>query len=209
MKKTISKIGLLALILCLVFSLSGCGSKDNDSNKDSKSNSSENSTESTTESNKEDLKVFEYMDKIKPENTVEEINSIIGSDGELVDEKYNKYTWKITDDTTLTATYYSAKTATITIDIDDDLLKDDKTDLSDSSNLKSEINSANYSVLDEFLSSSEAIVSKESIVSYLNDNDFTSYSLTKNYMWVNKDGGYIKANFSNDSGKCTSFFGRV
>ncbi|HAR48236.1 MAG TPA: hypothetical protein DCX39_02665 [Firmicutes bacterium] len=45
----------------------------------------------------------------------------------------------------------------------------------------SEINSANYSVLDEFLSSSEAIVSKESIVSYLNDNDFTSYSLTKNY----------------------------
>ena len=143
MKKTISKIGLLALILCLVFSLSGCGSKDNDSNKDSKSNSSENSTESTTESNKEDLKVFEYMDKIKPENTVEEINSIIGSDGELVDEKYNKYTWKITDDTTLTATYYSAKTATITIDIDDDLLKDDKTDLSDSSNLKSEINSAN------------------------------------------------------------------
>ena len=126
MKKTISKIGLLALILCLVFSLSGCGSKDNDSNKDSKSNSSENSTESTTESNKEDLKVFEYMDKIKPENTVEEINSIIGSDGELVDEKYNKYTWKITDDTTLTATYYSAKTATITIDIDDDLLKDDK-----------------------------------------------------------------------------------
>lgn len=86
MKKTISKIGLLALILCLVFSLSGCGSKDNDSNKDSKSNSSENSTESTTESSKKDLKVFEYMDKIKPENTVEEINSIIGSDGELVDE---------------------------------------------------------------------------------------------------------------------------
>ena len=29
------------------------------------------------------------------------------------------------------------------------------------------------------------------------------------YMWVNKDGGYIKANFSNGSGKCTSFFGRV
>ena len=52
MKKTISKIGLLALILCLVFSLSGCGSKDNDSNKDSKNNSSENSTESS----KEDLK---------------------------------------------------------------------------------------------------------------------------------------------------------
>lgn len=197
-EKTISKIGLLALILCLVFSLSGCGSKDNDSNKDSKSNSSENSTESTTESNKEDLKVFEYMDKIKPENTVEEINSIIGSDGELVDEKYNKYTWKITDDTTLTATYYSAKTATITIDIDDDLLKDDKTDLSDSSNLKSEINSANG-------------VKYEDMVSKFGTNGYMveKRSSGTSYMWVNKDGGYIKANFSNDSGKCTSFFGRV
>ncbi len=194
MKKTISKIGLLALILCLVFSLSGCGSKDNDSNKDSKNNSSENSTESS----KEDLKVFEYMDKIKPENTVEEINSIIGSDGELVDEKYNKYTWKITDDTTLTATYYSAKTATITIDIDDDLLKDDKTDLSDSSNLKSEINSANG-------------VKYEDMVSKFGTNGYMveKRSSGTSYMWVNKDGGYIKANFSNGSGKCTSFFGRV
>lgn len=194
MKKTISKIGLLALILCLVFSLSGCGSKDNDSNKDSKNNSSENSTESS----KEDLKVFEYMDKIKPENTVEEINSIIGSDGELVDEKYNKYTWKITDDTTLTATYYSSKTATITIDIDDDLLKDDKTDLSDSSNLKSEINSANG-------------VKYEDMVSKFGTNGYMveKRSSGTSYMWVNKDGGYIKANFSNGSGKCTSFFGRV
>jgi len=52
MKKTISKIGLLALILCLVFSLSGCGSKDNDSNKDSKSNSSENSTQQLNQTKK-------------------------------------------------------------------------------------------------------------------------------------------------------------
>lgn len=43
----------------------------------------------------------------------------------------------------------------------------------------SEINSASYTVLDEFLSSNEAIVSKDSIVSYLNDTDFSSYSLTK------------------------------
>ena len=116
----------------------------------------------------------------------------------LFDEKYNKYTWKITDDTTLTATYYSAKTATITIDIDDDLLKDDKTDLSDSSNLKSEINSANG-------------VKYEDMVSKFGTNGYMveKRSSGTSYMWVNKDGGYIKANFSNGSGKCTSFFGRV
>ena len=79
-----------------------------------------------------------------------------------------------------------------------DLLKDDKTDLSDSSNLKSEINSANG-------------VKYEDMVSKFGTNGYMveKRSSGTSYMWVNKDGGYIKANFSNGSGKCTSFFGRV
>lgn len=199
MKKIISKISLLALVLCLVFSLSGCGSKDNNSNKDSKNNSDENTANLATDFGKDDLKVFEYMDKIQPENTVKEINSIIGSEGKLVDEKYNKYTWKITDDTTLTATYYTTnKSATLTVNIDDDLLEDDKTDLSDSSSLKSELNSTNGVKYED-------IVSKFGTNGYLVEKSSSSTS----YRWVNKDGGYIRANFSNSTGKCTSFYGMV
>ena len=36
----------------------------------------------------------EIKEKLSPENTVEEMNAIIGSEGELVDEKYNKYNFR-------------------------------------------------------------------------------------------------------------------
>lgn len=195
--KIFSKFGLLVLILCLVFVLSGCGAKKDSSDNDSESNNESSSQESNS-SAKEDLKVFDYMDKIEPENTVEEINAIVGSEGELVDEQYNKYSWKITEDTTLTATYYSSKTATITIAIDDDLLEDDNTDLSSASDLKSEINSENGITYDDF-------VSKFGTDGYIVEKS----SLSTSYRWVNSDGGYIKASFSKSSGKCTFFSGMV
>lgn len=193
--KIFSKFCLLVLILCLVFALSGCGAKNDSSNGDSENNSESSSQESNT---KEDLKVFDYMDKIEPENTVEEINAIVGSEGELVDEQYNKYSWKITEDTTLTATYYSSKTATISIDIDDDLLEDDKTDLSTASDLKSEINSENGVTYDDF-------VSRFGTNGYIVEKSSSSTA----YKWVNNKGGYIKATFSKSSGKCTFFSGLV
>ena len=195
--KIFSKISLLALILCLIFVLSGCGAKKDSSDKDSKDNN-ESSSQESNNSDKEDLKVFDFIDKIKPENTVEEINTIVGSEGELVEEKYNKYSWKITEDTTLTATYYSSKTATISITIDDDLLKDDKTDLSTASNLKSEINSENG-------------IKYEDLVSRFGTNGHIveKSSSSTVYKWVNGKGGYIRATFSNSTGKCTFFSGLV
>lgn len=195
--KIFSKFSLLVLILCLVFALSGCGAKEDSSDKGS-DNNNESSSQEANNSTKDDLKVFDYIDKIEPENTVEEINAIVGFDGELTDEKYNKYSWKITEDTTLTATYYSSKTATISIDIDDDLLKDNKTDLSNSSDLKSEINSANGLKYDDF-------VSKFGTNGYMVEKSSSSTA----YRWVNSKGGYIKANFSKSSGKCTFFSGLV
>ena len=197
MKKTISKIGLLALILCLVFSLSGCGSKDNDSNKDSKSNSSENSTESTTESNKEDLKVFEYMDKIKPENTVEEINSIIGSDGELVDEKYNKYYWKLSENVGIEVAYYSSTKGTIKLDIDKSKIAIKNVDFSKYNELKDKVKSGiTYDEFKTYLGNIDGVIVEKS-----------SYS-TK-YTWASENGSYINGTFSNSSNKCTLLSGVV
>ena len=189
--KLLTKIVLLILILSLTLSLSGCGI----TKKSEENGTIESSTEATNEdTSKKDLVAFDYMDKLSPENTVEEMNEIIGSEGELTNEKYNEYTWNITDDTKITATYYSSKTATIKIDIDDDLLKDDKTDLSCAKDLKSEINSANGITYDDFVSK---IGSKGYIVE--------KSSSSKSYRWVNKNGGYLKGTFSNSSGKCTFF----
>lgn len=190
--KILTKIVLLALILCFAVTLSGCGIKEENSEEASSKSSS---SEEVSDSKKKDLEVFDYMDKISPENTVEEINEIIGSEGELVDEKYNGYSWKITDDTTLKATYYSSKTATLKVEIDKNLLKDDKTDLSCANDLKSEINSTNGIKYDDF-------VSKIGSEGYIVEK---SSSSTK-YKWVNSEGGYIEGTFSNSSGKCTFFY---
>ena len=189
--KILTKIGLLALILCLTLTLSGCGLKKDSNQVDSNGGSS---SEKANDSKTNDMIVFDYMEKLSPENTVEEMNAIIGSEGELVDEKYNKYSWNISEDTTLTATYYSSKTATIKIDIDKNLLKNDKVDLSCAKDLKSEINSTNGLKYDDFVSriGSEGYVVEKS-----------SSSIT--YKWVNSQGGYLSGSFSKSSGKCTFF----
>lgn len=197
MKKNIlSKISLLALVFCLIFALSGCNSKNN--NSDNNKKDSNGSSKETMETSKEDLKVFDYIAQIKPENTVEEINNIVGSEGKLIDEKYNKYSWEITEDTTLTATYYSSKTATIAVSINDDLLKNSKTDLSGANDLKSAINSKDGVKYEEF-------AQKFGSEGYVVEKTSTSTS----YRWVSEKGGYIKASFSNSSNKCTFFSGMI
>lgn len=189
--KFLVKSVLLALMLCLTLTLTGCGvSIEKRFNNPSGGSNQEEVKDSKTN----DLAVFDYMEKLSPENTVEEMDAIIGSKGELVDEKYNKYSWNITDDTTLTATYYSSKTATIKVEIDKDLLKDDKTDLSCAKDLKSEINSKTGMKYDDFVS---RIGSKGYIV------EKTSTSVT--YKWVNSTGGYLSASFSKITGNCTFF----
>ena len=177
---------MIVLILCLTLALSGCGL-------------TEKIPKEVEKKQEEELKqnnfvAFEYIEKIKPEFTVEQINEVIGSEGELTDEKYNKYTWKITDDVEMTATYYSSKTATIKIDIPNKLLKDEKADLSCAKELKSQINAKDGIKYDDF-------VNKIGTKGYLVEKSSSSLY----YIWVNKDGGYIKGSFSTSSGKCTFF----
>ena len=185
------KVGVFALILCLTLTLSGCKTKEEQGNTDSSTNSN---SQQSKDSKNNDLVAFDYMSKLDPSNTVEEINAVIGSNGELTDEKYNEYTWKISDDTKITATYYSSKKATIKVDIKNDLLKDDKADLSCAQDLKSQINSENGLKYEDFVSKigSEGHIVEKS-------------SSSTSYKWVNSKGGYLKGSFSNSSGKCTFF----
>ena len=185
--KVLSKGIVLAIILVLSLALSGC-----DLNK--KIGQNEENVDNAEEAKQKNFLAFEYIEKIKPENTVEEINKIIGSNGELTDEKYNKYTWKITDDVEITATYYSSKTATIKIDIDKKFLKDNRADLSCAKDIKSQVNSKDGIKYDDF-------VSKIGTKGYLIEKSSSSVG----YIWVNEDGGYIKGTFSVSSGKCTFF----
>ncbi|MBP3707289.1 MAG: hypothetical protein J6J36_01595 [Clostridia bacterium] len=193
MKKFVSIVSILALTICLMFTLSGCGS-----NKDSEKNEGTNTSSSEAKKENQDAKVFEYIEKIESKNTVEEINGIVGSEGELVDEKLNKYTWKISEDTSITATYYSGTNATISISCKDDLIKSSNVDFSKYSEIKAALNSSSLTY-DEF------IEKLGNVQGHMVEKSSTSRA----YKWVGEDGRYLRATFSNSSNKCTFVSGRI
>lgn len=141
--------------------------------------------------------VIECIKKLKPENTVEEINSIIGFEGELVDEKYNKYYWKLSEETGVTVTYYSGKTGTITIDYVKSSLANSKVDLSKYDDLKPRIKEG---------------ISYKDFISYIGNVEGTiveKSNYSTKYVWVATDGSYLNGSFSNSSGNCTFASGMI
>lgn len=180
MKKKI--LGLICGIL-LMGLVTGCGNNDsglNDDNVNKKGN----------------CVPIECIKKINPEHTVEQINEIMGFTGELVDEKYNKYYWGITEDTGVEVSYYSSSKGQIEIDYDRDSLANNKVNFSKYEELKPKIKEG---------------ISYKYFISYIGNVEGTiiekSSSSTK-YVWVDKNGGYLQGTFSNNSGNCTFVSGR-
>lgn len=134
----------------------------------------------------------ECIKQIDITNTVEEINEIIGFEGELIDEEYNSYLWDLSENSELEATYYSSDEAYITIYVDEEVFKNDKVDFS------------KYEEIEELLDNGESLTYDE-FVKKVGDEGIlvekTPYSTE--YLWVNSDGGYLNATFQNSSGKCS------
>lgn len=97
MKKIIFGFICSALTLSL---FTGCGDKELE-----KTDNNENKTEEKTNGK---CTAVECIKQINVENTVEEINNIIGINGELIDEKYNKYYWKLSENVGIEVAYYSS-----------------------------------------------------------------------------------------------------
>lgn len=183
MKKKI--LGFVCGVIILG-TLTGCGNNTtnggvNNKNKTSKGNCT----------------AVECIKKIDPENTVEQINNIIGFDGELTDEKYQKYYWKLSEDTGVEVTYYSSAKGTIKIDYDREALANKKVDFSRYSELKEKINNG---------------ITYDDFISYIGNVDGTiieKSSYSTKYVWVSSDGGYLNGTFSNSTGKCTLATGMI
>ena len=92
MKKNIYNI---LLILIFSFFIVGCDSKEEILNKNA------------------NCKLFDCINKIEPENTVDEINDIVGFKGENTDKKYKIYNWKISDTESIQVAYYSSEKSQI------------------------------------------------------------------------------------------------
>lgn len=181
MKKKV--IGILLGVLVLG-SLTGCGNNST-SGSDVNSNT------------KGKCSAVECIKQIKPENTVSEINSIIGFDGELTDEKYNKYYWELSETTGIEVTYYSSEKGTIKADIDRDALANSKVDFSRYDELQPKIKEGiTYSEFISYIGNVEGTIIEKS-------------SISTKYVWVATDGSYLNGTFSNSSNKCTFASGRI
>lgn len=176
---------ILLSVLCLI-GLTGCAIKK----EDTKSINSNLVEEEKTE----DSKVLKYIKEIEITSTVEEMNKIIGFEGELVtDSSYKKYTWKISDESSLSAIVYSSGISNISIEFGKDLIKNNKVDFSKYDEISSSIKKGDtitYAQFKEKVGGIEGTLIEKS-------------SVSNSYKWVNRDGGYLKATFSTSSGKCT------
>lgn len=183
MKKKI--LGFVCGVL-IIGTLTGCGNNTTNTGEDNKNATS-----------KGNCTAVECIKKIEPENTVEQINNIIGFNGELTDEKYQKYYWKLSENTGVEVTYYSSAKGTIKIDYDREALVNKKVDFSRYSELKDKINDG---------------ITYDDFILYIGNVDGTiieKSSYSTKYVWVSSDGGYLNGIFSNSTGKCTLASGMI
>lgn len=142
--------------------------------------------------------VFDCINKIEPENTVKEINEIIGFDGEVTDEKYKIYYWELSDDEGVQVAYYSSDKSQIKLKYDKDVLEDKKVNVSKLEELKEELKKGVKITYDDLV---KQFKTKGTLVG--------KSSITKKYTWVDDEGSYATATIDNKTNRCTVLNGKI
>lgn len=190
--KTIKNKVIASIFLCMaIILITGCGNNVAKNNGDSKE---------TVQKSKGKCDVFSCIKKIDADDTVEEMNKIIGFEGELTEDKetYKVYSWDLTDDTSITSQFHlNNNTATITANYPNSLITK-KADFSKWDEIKAKLNNRETVTYDEFV---KLVGGVEGAM-----QQKTSRSIS--YKWLNANGGYLSAYFDIDSKKCTMATGR-
>lgn len=138
---------------------------------------------------------LECIKKIKVDNTVEEVNKIIGVKGVLYDKENKFYRYDLDNGETITLKYYSSDKATIIASYNKKKLANRKVDLSNLNSLKKKVKSGlTYDKFKEEIGGVDGTLIEKSEIS-------------KTYFWASKDGGYITSIFKNKDNKCFYFYG--
>lgn len=132
--------------------------------------------------------VVECIKKIEVDNTKEEINEIIGFEGET-SEYSGEVTWKLDSKNWITLKP-SGDNQILQATIDKETLKDENVTLPSYSELKEMLNKGvTYEELVEKIGAEGTLDSKT--------------SSSKGYVWADKNGQRLGATINNKSGKCT------
>ena len=182
---------LFSMTLCLlaVLSLTGCNQETTKKVKDYKQEKVE----------EKKLKVkcsaVECIQKITPENTVEEVNEIIGVDGVLKNENSREYEYDLGNDEKITLKFSSDNTSTIVADFNKNDVADKKVDLSNLEDLKPKVNAGiTYDNFKKEIGDVDGVLVEKSKTSV-------------KYMWVSKKGGNVRASFRTSDNMCRFFTG--
>ena len=149
--------------------------------------------------------VFECVEKINTEGTIDDINKLIGFDGKVTSQSeagssysWKLYRWDLTEDDAIEVRYNdSLNTISVEAIYSRDSLKNKKVNFS---NVKTEMKAIN---------SKDGLKFEDvkKIVGGVDGNLVKKDSTTLTYTWYNAEGGSFTARFSTSSGKCTSYNG--
>lgn len=184
---------LLSVTVCLlaIISVTGCGKETTKKIKDN----NQKKVEEKEKKLKAKCSAVECIKKIEPENTVEEVNEIIGVDGVLTNKDYNYYEYDLGNDEKITLKYYKGTTATIEADFDKNSVADKKVDLSKLNELKPKVQAGiSYDNFKKEIGNVDGVLVEKS-------------QTTRRYMWVSKKGGNVRAAFRTKDNMCTFFTG--
>lgn len=166
------------MVGAFMFVLTGCGTKVEEKQEQK-------------EEAKGNCVATECIKQIKSNNTVEEINTIIGFEGEK-SEYSEKYTWKLDSKTSIVLDI-SSTSPILQATLNKEELKSDAVDF------------GVYNDIKELLNKGTKITYAE-MVEKLGGVEGTLAGRTENsdrYIWVDKHDRTFGATFSNDDGKCT------
>ena len=188
------KVKLLALLLVSVFLVTGCDLLPFNQSKEANGKVLEKPA-------KGNCNVFDCIKKLDTKDNLEKVNKVMGFEGEKEREGsgYTTYKWVIdeTKEESVEATFYTSSTS-ITIKFKDDAIKNSKVDFSDYQSIKTAMNNRETVKYDDFKAK------------FKTDGVLIEKTSTSNkYRWVNSEGRYLNATFSNSTGACSMVIGRI
>ena len=183
-------LGIITMALVVVL-LTGCSLIPG--------NKSKEATTKVEKPSKGNCNVFDCIKKLNTTDDLEKVNKVMGFEGEVKTEGngWKTYKWEINEDDSVEATFYSTST-TISINFDDDAIKNSKVDFSKFDEIKKAMNNKEKVTYDDVKKKfgADGVLTEKS-------------SFSNKYKWVNEKGGYMNANFSVSDNTCSMIMGRI
>lgn len=145
--------------------------------------------------------VFECIKKINLTDDLDKVTKVMGFEGNLLNEgsTYKTYKWVINHDKNeAVQVAFNANSTVISITFSDEDIKNPKVDFSKYEEIKTALNNKEkltYTDIKTKLKADGTLIEKS--------------TLSTRYRWVNENGRYINATFSNSTGACTMIFGMI